>query len=145
MKNTKLTKWKEKLNSHNRAEAKGFQESEVGRVRKTRPENPIIDHGEVQRRHEYLFPIPVGIVRIGRRLMLLQSIGDKGFRKLVCRQDLSVGVIQFHYFGAKNLNSEGEQNKTEIQYNVEERFRESSVARIYLMRLLCLDPLYIGV
>ncbi|KAF2298261.1 hypothetical protein GH714_020922 [Hevea brasiliensis] len=42
-----------------RTETKGLQEAEVGRIRKTRPEDANIDHGAVQRWHKQVLYVSV--------------------------------------------------------------------------------------
>ena len=42
---------------HYRAKAKGFEEGEIVRLRKTRTENAIINHGEIDRLHEAIIAV----------------------------------------------------------------------------------------
>lgn len=75
----------EKGNSHYGTETEGFQESVIGRVGKARPKNAVVDHGEVERRHEYLLGVVVGGGGVG---------GGEG--------NLAVGGVELHGgFGGK--------------------------------------------
>ena len=46
-----------------------MQEAKIGGIRETRPENSIIDHGEIQRRHEQLLSISHAIISYIRRII----------------------------------------------------------------------------
>lgn len=72
-------------------ETEGFEEPEVGRIGKARPKNAVVDHREVERRHEYLLAVTVVLRR--------RHVGGD-WRE-------AVGVVELHGFGAKIVNSEG--------------------------------------
>ena len=82
---------------------KRFQEPEVGGIGKTGPENAVVDHREVQRRHQHL----VG----GGATIVTGSEGSGRFR-------VAVGAVECHGFGAKN----GSTMNTGSEKNAEERF-----------------------
>lgn len=97
------------------AETEWFEEAEVGRIGKARPKNAVIDHREVERRHENLLAVTVVVQR--RR-----NVGGEG-------RD-AVGVVEFHGFGAKIVNSERR------YWCYVERFTGSPVSRICLVIIM---------